>query len=98
MSLFRTLPALLILIAGLAGAGPLRAQQASPGGSQRPVSSLTPADIERLTSLLQDEARRAEFLRTLEALAEASRAHGGYLCRMRVLSNRESLVSLKVPT
>jgi len=62
MTLIRTLLALLLLSAGA------MAQPAS-----RPTTSLNAADIERLTSLLSDEARRAEFLRTLEALAEASR-------------------------
>lgn len=51
--------------------GPARAQVAGP------AASLTGADIDRLTSLLQDEGRRAEFLRTLEALAAAQQARAG---------------------
>ncbi|WP_128079986.1 mechanosensitive ion channel family protein [Roseicella frigidaeris] len=52
----------------LALAGPVRAQPpaAAPGLSQ--------ADLDRVTALLRDQARRQEFLRTLEALAAASRA------------------------
>jgi small-conductance mechanosensitive channel len=78
MSLFRIIPALLILLAG-----PALAQAPAPAASPRPAQPVAPAaslnaeDISRLTSLLQDPGRRAEFLRTLEALAAASRAHGG---------------------
>ncbi|MDN3566832.1 hypothetical protein QWZ14_20845, partial [Paeniroseomonas aquatica] len=89
MSLSRFLPVLLILLAGLATPGlgqsqgqtpgqiQGQSQQAAPRAAPRPATSLTAADIDRLTSLLQDEARRAEFLRTLEALAEASQAQAG---------------------
>ncbi|GGC63219.1 hypothetical protein GCM10011504_46760 [Siccirubricoccus deserti] len=70
MNLFRTLLALLLL----AGTIPLREAAAQPA---RPVSGLNAEDINRITSLLQDEARRAEFLRTLEALSAASRAQAG---------------------
>ncbi|WP_043359189.1 mechanosensitive ion channel domain-containing protein [Belnapia sp. F-4-1] len=72
MSLFRIIPVLLLL------AGPALAQ--APAPQARPAtapSSLNAEDIDRLTSLLQDPGRRAEFLRTLEALSAASRAHGG---------------------
>ncbi|WP_052388861.1 mechanosensitive ion channel domain-containing protein [Belnapia moabensis] len=73
MSLFRIIPVLLLLLAG-----PALAQ--APAPQARPAAapaSLNAEDIDRLTSLLQDPGRRAEFLRTLEALAAASRAHGG---------------------
>ena len=68
MLLLRTLAVLLILLTLPAGSG-LAQRDAVP--------ALTAADIERLTSLLQDEARRAEFIRTLGALAAASRAQAG---------------------
>ena len=75
MSLFRIIPMLLLLLAGpaLAQAPASHARQAQA----RPPVNLNAEDIDRLTSLLQDPGRRAEFLRTLEALAAASRAHGG---------------------
>ncbi len=75
MRLSRLLRALLFLLAGLASAIPVaaRAQHAPPNATPRPAAKLNAADIERLTSLLQDEARRAEFVRTLEALSAASR-------------------------
>ncbi|WP_187830350.1 mechanosensitive ion channel domain-containing protein [Siccirubricoccus phaeus] len=68
MTLLRLLLTLLPL---LCGALPAAAQPARPAGT------LTAEDIDRLTSLLEDEGRRAEFLRTLEALAAASRAQAG---------------------
>ncbi len=77
MSLSRIIPALLLLLAGPALAqAPAPASQARPAPARPPVS-LNAEDVDRLTSLLQDPGRRAEFLRTLEALAAASRAHGG---------------------
>jgi small-conductance mechanosensitive channel len=54
----------LLLLASAAAAQPAPARQGGLSGE----------DIERLTTLLQDEARRTELLRTLEALAAASRA------------------------
>ncbi|MDO9708170.1 mechanosensitive ion channel domain-containing protein [Paracraurococcus lichenis] len=49
-----------------------------PGPGGRPAiaqpAGLTSADLERAAALLRDDARRAEFLRTLEALAAASRS------------------------
>ncbi|MCO6419581.1 hypothetical protein JYK14_25945, partial [Siccirubricoccus sp. KC 17139] len=74
MTLPRLLFCLLLPLLALASPG-----LAPVAGAQtaRPASTLTAADIERLTSLLEDEARRAEFLRTLEALATASSAQAG---------------------
>ncbi|MCB4821872.1 mechanosensitive ion channel family protein [Roseicella aerolata] len=63
MRLLRILLLGLALLPGLAGGGAL----AQPAG-------LTPADLDRAAALLRDEARRAELLRTLEALAAAGRA------------------------
>ncbi|MBY0334095.1 MAG: mechanosensitive ion channel protein MscS, partial [Acetobacteraceae bacterium] len=61
----------MLLALGWLAALPVAAQtQATP-------PALTGEDIDRLTSLLQDETRRAEFLRTLEALSAASRARAG---------------------
>ena len=40
----------------------------------QPAAGLGGAEIDRLSSLLRDETRRAELLRTLEALSTASRA------------------------
>jgi small-conductance mechanosensitive channel len=77
MSLFRIIPALLLLLVSPALAqAPAPAAPARPAATP-PATSLNAEDIDRLTSLLQDTGRRAEFLRTLEALAAASRAHGG---------------------
>ncbi|MBX9698368.1 MAG: hypothetical protein K2X74_02970, partial [Acetobacteraceae bacterium] len=70
----RLLSALLLALAWLL-AQPAAAQ--SPAALRGAPAALTGEDIDRLTSLLQDEARRAEFLRTLEALAAASRARAG---------------------
>ncbi|SDB33210.1 mechanosensitive ion channel family protein [Belnapia rosea] len=78
MSLFRILSALLLLLASPAFAqGNAQPGQSTRQAPAKPATSLTTDDIDRLTSLLQDEARRAEFLRTLEALAAASRAQAG---------------------
>ncbi|MBL6458082.1 mechanosensitive ion channel [Belnapia sp. T6] len=71
----------MLLLGAPAIGEPASAQTAAPRPAHpapaRPVTSLNTEDIDRLTSLLQDEHRRAEFLRTLEALAAASRAQGG---------------------
>ncbi|WP_135469073.1 mechanosensitive ion channel family protein [Crenalkalicoccus roseus] len=64
------LPRLLLAILLLLAAAPAQPQEATPA----PRPALTAAEIERLGALLRDEARRAEFLRTLEALAAAARA------------------------
>lgn len=74
MRSLRTILSLLLLMPA-ALAGPALAQREAAAAAQRPA--LTAADIDRLTNLLQDEGRRAEFLRTLEALAAASRAQAG---------------------
>ena len=55
MSLSRPLLALLLLLCGFAAPGRAQGVAAPP----RPAASLTSADIDRLTSLLQDEGRRA---------------------------------------
>ena len=65
MRILRSLFLLLMLCLAVL---PAAAQQ-GPAPAPRPAQTLTPADIDRLTSLLADEGRRAEFLRTLEALA-----------------------------
>jgi len=81
MSLSRTILAILFLFCTLLG--PALAQGGDqPGGGQPPPAQrqapgLSAADIDRLTALLKDEARRAEFLRNLEALAAASQAQAG---------------------
>jgi moderate conductance mechanosensitive channel len=84
MNLARMLLLLLLVLAGGGGVAPPSAAQprdapageaAAAGAAARPT--LTAADFDRLSSLLQDEARRAEFLRLLEALATASRAQAG---------------------
>lgn len=81
MSLYRIILALPFLLCALAGPALAQGGGQQGGGHPPPArqhgTSLTTADIDRLTSLLKDEARRAEFLRTLEALAAASRAQAG---------------------
>lgn len=69
MSILRPIlrPLALCLVLLLAAAAPAVAQPVQAPG-------LTQADLDRVTALLRDNARRAEFLRTLEALAAASRA------------------------
>jgi small-conductance mechanosensitive channel len=64
------LAAVLLPLAILSGA----ARAETPG---RAAPVLNAADIDRLTSLLQDDARRAEFLRMLEALKAAETARAG---------------------
>ena len=52
------------------------AQQQAPRQAA-PAPALSGAEADRLSALLRDEARRAELLRTLEALSAASRAQTG---------------------
>lgn len=50
-----------------AGAGP-----SAPGRAPQPAAALPPGEAERLLRLLQDEASRAELIRTLQGLAAAA--------------------------
>src|ERR687898_3115210 len=56
------------------------AQSAQPQAQPAPrpaagaAAGMTGAEIDRLSDLLRDDGRRAELLRTLEALSAASRA------------------------
>ncbi|TCZ57788.1 mechanosensitive ion channel family protein [Roseicella aquatilis] len=70
MSILRTLRLGLACLL-LAAAPAALAQQHPPA-----PAGLSQADLDRVTALLRDNARRAELLRTLEALAAASRAAG----------------------
>lgn len=67
---------LLLLLAGLGGLGAPAAAQAPRDPAAAP-SGPTAADFERLSRVLRDEARRAELLQLLEALAVAGRAQAG---------------------
>lgn len=79
MSLSRIILAIPFLLCALAGPALAQGGGRAPAAqaAQRNGTGLTTAEIEHLTSLLKDETRRAEFLRTLEALAAASRAQAG---------------------
>ncbi|MCQ4161434.1 mechanosensitive ion channel [Roseomonas sp. GC11] len=76
----RILPALLMLLAlALPASQTVLAQtapQTSPQAAAPPpaANALPAAEAQRLLGLLRDDARRAELLRTLEALAAAERA------------------------
>ncbi|WP_431271399.1 mechanosensitive ion channel family protein [Dankookia sp. P2] len=73
MTILRTLRhPLALCLALLLAAAPVAAQPAPT--AQSPTRGLSQADLDRVTALLRDDARRAEFLRTLEALAAAGRA------------------------
>ncbi len=68
----RTFLVLVLLACGL----PASAQPQQPAA--RPAAGgLSGAEADRLSALLRDENRRAELLRTLEALSAASRAQTG---------------------
>ncbi|MFC7475681.1 mechanosensitive ion channel family protein [Dankookia sp. GCM10030260] len=66
LSLTPLLRRLVLCLLLLAAALPAMAQ---------PAHGLSQADLDRVTALLRDGPKRAEFLRTLEALAAASRVH-----------------------
>ncbi len=67
---------ILLLSVLLCGApGPAAAQP--PVQARPPAATLGAEELDRIGRLLRDDARRAELLRTLEALAAASRAAAG---------------------
>lgn len=78
----RTVAALLLalLLACAGGLPHAHAQDApaapapAPTAAPAPPPGLSPADIERVLNLLRDDARRAEFVGTLEALLRAGGA------------------------
>ncbi|UFN47794.1 mechanosensitive ion channel [Roseomonas sp. OT10] len=57
-----------------APSAPARAAPRASGTAAPPAASATPHEAERLAGILRDEARRAELIRSLEALAAAERA------------------------
>lgn len=67
----RSLHVLLLLLC--AWAMPALAQNAAPSPAPAPAAAMPAGEAARLLNLLRDEARRAELLRTLEALAAAER-------------------------
>ncbi|NGM22901.1 mechanosensitive ion channel [Roseomonas stagni] len=71
-ALLRAFPLLLLLIA-LPALAQVPAAQAPATPAAAPQAS-SPAEIDRLLGLLRDDARRAELMRTLEALAAAQRS------------------------
>jgi small-conductance mechanosensitive channel len=70
----RMLPFLALLACWLPA--PAR-PQAQPAQRPPAAAGLSGAEADRLSSLLRDESRRTELLRTLEALSAASRAQTG---------------------
>jgi hypothetical protein len=70
----RILPLLALLACWLPA--PAR-PQAQPAQRPPAAAGLSGAEADRLSSLLRDESRRTELLRTLEALSAASRAQTG---------------------
>ncbi|MBK1661543.1 hypothetical protein, partial [Paracraurococcus ruber] len=62
--------ALLPAVMGRPAEAQSQPAQSQPQGS---AAALTPAELDRVTALLRDEARRNELLRMLEALAAVSR-------------------------
>ncbi|MFZ4409058.1 MAG: mechanosensitive ion channel family protein [Paracraurococcus sp.] len=69
MHILRTILLSLPFLFCLTGQAPAQPQAHPPAGT-----GVSQADLDRVTALLRDGAKRAEFLRTLEALAAASRA------------------------
>lgn len=71
----RLLPVLLVLLFGCWGTLPARAQEplpaAGPGTAQGATPTLSQADIDRLLGMLKNDAQRADFVATLEALRRA---------------------------
>ncbi len=67
-ALLRAFPLLLLLIAL-----PALAQVPAAPAPAAPAAATSPAELDRLLGLLRDDARRAELMRTLEALAAAQR-------------------------
>lgn len=68
-ALLRAFPLLLLLIAL-----PALAQVPAAPTPAAPAAATSPAELDRLLGLLRDDARRAELMRTLEALAAAQRS------------------------
>ena len=65
---------LLCLCCAAAGAGLARAQPAPTAGTANavsPASALTPAQAQQVLDVLQDPAKRAQFVSTLQAMAKA---------------------------
>jgi small-conductance mechanosensitive channel len=79
-ALTRAFPLLLLLLLALPALAQVPGMPAAPApaapASAAPAApqAASPAEIERVLGLLRDDARRAELLRTLEALAAAQRS------------------------
>src|SRR4051812_7803162 len=74
----QTIFALLLLTCWLPASAQPQPGQPPAQATQRPAAAgLSAAEADRLSALLRDESRRAELLRTLEALSAVSRAQSG---------------------